>query len=716
MSKLLLKQFNCNLYKLVFESIRNTKITSTFYLTCILASICLSANSQCEDIIGNWCGYLPNFDNPETVACECPRIDFGFDEDGNMILGNISGVFGYELNDDCTRISYWVIGNPQATTFINIEIIDENTFVTDGTAYYTKLKGDGTGGNPDDRDNDGFVVSEDCDDSNPNAYPGACEIVNNGIDEDCDGSDKRITMYNNAISDFRCWTKVLDGVENYSLIEILDEETVIVVDAFQTGKGNQLKTNDSGRTWTFCDFFSIDGLRFSGDYQFVSFNEYYLATGDDRVLKTIDDGKNWELIFQADSNIANFQVFNENLTWVKLDNGDLFLTENNGLNWELISFGIEGDIYFINEDIGISFSDYYQGLNEEAIHVTNDGGKTWSLLQYPSTAHFIDKENRILHFISSPNLIRYDIESLDYISIKPFSSSGGSTAGVASHMYFVDDFVWAYNKPQVWVNEYAHYRSKNEGKNFSNMTDAPATAGEISFLNKTVGYLADEESLYKYTCTEGFPMNDIYDRCYFAIELETGKDYIMNNFKSRSTELNKKPMWASFIANETNSNIEISTEGLIDPIEKFVIKIITGPCEGRDIDLETIYEWENEDFGEAKHSFTIPTNFGQEYFVFIESGHFFNETGEVKISIGELTSTSTDEHLETESDRLYRELQMGNLINHKVSLHNLSGKLIYLDSQSKRIDLNYLPSGIYVLTIEDNESGRNYIQKISVFN
>ena len=40
-----------------------------------------------------------------------------------------------------------------------------------------------------DNDNDGFFASSDCDDNNPFIYPGATEIANDGIDQDCNGED-----------------------------------------------------------------------------------------------------------------------------------------------------------------------------------------------------------------------------------------------------------------------------------------------------------------------------------------------------------------------------------------------------------------------------------------------------------------------------------------------------------------------------------------------
>jgi subtilisin family serine protease len=47
---------------------------------------------------------------------------------------------------------------------------------------------------PVDADGDGFAIDVDCDDSDPSVYPGATEVRNDGIDQDCNGYDLTIRI------------------------------------------------------------------------------------------------------------------------------------------------------------------------------------------------------------------------------------------------------------------------------------------------------------------------------------------------------------------------------------------------------------------------------------------------------------------------------------------------------------------------------------------
>lgn len=53
---------------------------------------------------------------------------------------------------------------------------------------------------PMDNDNDGFMSDVDCDDTNPSVNPGAQEIFNNDIDEDCDGIAQMIDEDNDGFN------------------------------------------------------------------------------------------------------------------------------------------------------------------------------------------------------------------------------------------------------------------------------------------------------------------------------------------------------------------------------------------------------------------------------------------------------------------------------------------------------------------------------------
>lgn len=83
---------------------------------------------------------------------------------------------GYASDVDCDDENPDI--NPGATEIANNDI-DENC---DGEILII------------DEDEDGFNSDEDCDDSNPDIYPGAEEIPNNGIDEDCDGEDSTTSI------------------------------------------------------------------------------------------------------------------------------------------------------------------------------------------------------------------------------------------------------------------------------------------------------------------------------------------------------------------------------------------------------------------------------------------------------------------------------------------------------------------------------------------
>ena len=55
----------------------------------------------------------------------------------------------------------------------------------------------------DDLDQDGYLLATDCNDADSAIYPGAVEIVNNGIDEDCDGMD--LTSSTHELSNTRIY-------------------------------------------------------------------------------------------------------------------------------------------------------------------------------------------------------------------------------------------------------------------------------------------------------------------------------------------------------------------------------------------------------------------------------------------------------------------------------------------------------------------------------
>jgi len=128
-----------------------------------------------NDINGNY--NFVNIYNPATCSKYFPQ----------GMMGPMKDMFQLAFNAPSGGVVEFLVCQGSAASAMR-GYLNEMDWCTNTGIVYTPPVTTSTN-NPQDYDNDGIPDHLDCVPTNPNIYPGATEIPNNGIDEDCNGSD-----------------------------------------------------------------------------------------------------------------------------------------------------------------------------------------------------------------------------------------------------------------------------------------------------------------------------------------------------------------------------------------------------------------------------------------------------------------------------------------------------------------------------------------------
>lgn len=119
--------------------------------------------------------------------CEAGSIDITASKHLSNIVYSIDGVHGRIELEDLDLYSYSLSLEGVTTVWVK----SGGNGSGDGPGYGERF--DISDCAPQDADGDGFAADVDCNDQDSSINPGAVDIPNNGIDENCDGSDLIVT-------------------------------------------------------------------------------------------------------------------------------------------------------------------------------------------------------------------------------------------------------------------------------------------------------------------------------------------------------------------------------------------------------------------------------------------------------------------------------------------------------------------------------------------
>ncbi|MCI0472021.1 MAG: T9SS type A sorting domain-containing protein, partial [Ignavibacteria bacterium] len=250
------------------------------------------------------------------------------------------------------------------------------------------------------------------------------------------------------------------------------------------------RTTNSGQTWSF-DFNSYSSQ--IKKVFFINANTGFALAGRGKIMRTLDFGNNWQLIYDTNGEFTEIYFLNANTGWVT-GNGTIMKTVNSGFNWMISS--LNGDImkmWFSDSNLGFS-------IMNDSIQKTTDGGMTWN-----------NQNNRnITDFSFLNSNTGWTLNYPDTTSEIRNTTNGGITYSILSRLNGPANKIQFVDELTGYLSNFRSVsRTTNGGLTWKKVVfpvSGYLKVNNFNFINSNTGWFCGDNSLILYT-TNGTSIN-----------------------------------------------------------------------------------------------------------------------------------------------------------------------------------------------------------------
>jgi len=254
---------------------------------------------------------------------------------------------------------------------------------------------------------------------------------------------------------------------------------------------------ECGQAWQILDSPVKDGLH---DVFFLDDNIGWAYTyGTGMIIKTVDGGKNWEVIARLDPiYIEQIQFLDPRNGWICGEQGKVLKTENGGKTWLDRSVILPDSKillysqWFFSPDIGMvagTIQDQ-QGASEYCLFKTTDGGKTWIKLNKNPQVHLtqIVFVGERLGYACGGNRI-YKTQDTGETWIQVYTNQSDNSKEGFRGLYFLNGHVGFATTASGDV-----ISTRNGGENWEKKKITSNRLRSVVFVNDSDGYIGGDKN------------------------------------------------------------------------------------------------------------------------------------------------------------------------------------------------------------------------------